>query len=470
MLFFLVFAALLLAVLAAVGMPLLSGATVLPERGQYDRAVYRDQLRELERDVARGVMSPAEASSARLEIQRRLLAVDSGKGRAAMNVTRSPYLAAAVSGFILVAGGGLYWLLGAPALPDAPFDQRPATQADMTSPGGNAASPHLDMKAAAEKLEQKLHSDPSNGEGWVMYARTESMLGEWQKASNAYRIAIGLGQKSEDVYAGYGEMLVLGADGIVSPAAHDAFAAALAADAHNDVARYYLALADSQAGEVQKAIKAWLALAADIPDDSPMREAIAQRIADAAHAGGIEAPPLPKGTAPEAPAATQSGGPSSDQMDAAAQMPEADRAKMIDSMIAQLAARLQKDPNDLEGWMRLGRAYAVQGKTDQAVDAYEHAARLKPDDPSIKLQAVAALLAPLQASDPLPERAVTLLHEVAAIAPDAPEVLWYLGVVAVREGHIAEARQNWTKLLAALPEGGEDYKTVQAALAEIAGK
>jgi cytochrome c-type biogenesis protein CcmH/NrfG len=80
------------------------------------------------------------------------------------------------------------------------------------------------------------------------------------------------------------------------------------------------------------------------------------------------------------------------------------------------------------------------------------------------------LLAPLQASDPLPERAVTLLHEVAAIAPDAPEVLWYLGVVAVREGHIAEARQNWTKLLAALPEGGEDYKTVQAALAEIAGK
>ena len=181
------------------------------------------------------------------------------------------------------------------------------------------------MRQAAEQLEQKLHADPTNGEGWVLYARTESMLGDWQKAGAAYRQAIDVGQKGPDVFAGYGEMLVLAADGIVSPAAHDAFAEALAADPKNDVARYYLALADQQAGEEHRAIERWLALAADIPDDSPMRESIARGIAEAAKAGGIAAPPLPKGTPPQPQqdAAEAPTGPNQDQMANAAQMPEA---------------------------------------------------------------------------------------------------------------------------------------------------
>ena len=97
--------------------------------------------------------------------------------------------------------------------------------------------------------------------------------------------------------AGYGEMQVMAADGIVSPAAHDTFVAALAADASNGVARYYLALADSQAGEEHKAIDAWLELAAGLPEDSPMRDAIAGRIADAAKNGGFAAPPHAEGPA-----------------------------------------------------------------------------------------------------------------------------------------------------------------------------
>src|ERR1019366_9313860 len=105
-------------------------------------------------------------------------------------------------------------------------------------------------------------------------------------------------------------------------------------------------------------------------------------------------------------------------------------------------------------------AYAMQGETDKAMDAYDHAAKLKPGDPGIKLQAVAALLSRLNPDDALPPRAVALLHDVAAVTPEEPEVLWYLGIVAAREGHAAEARQDWTRLLAALPKDGEDYKMV----------
>jgi cytochrome c-type biogenesis protein CcmH/NrfG len=63
-----------------------------------------------------------------------------------------------------------------------------------------------------------------------------------------------------------------------------------------------------------------------------------------------------------------------------------------------------------------------------------------------------------------------MLNEVASVAPDAPEVLWYQGVVAVREGRAAEAREKWTKLVESLPDGSEDVKMVRAALDELKGQ
>jgi cytochrome c-type biogenesis protein CcmH len=464
MLFLLLFAAVALGATTFVCLPLLRGVPLAAERGYFDRVVYRDQLKEVERDLARGVLSPNEADSARLEIQRRLLAVDTASPDHAMWSAPSPRTAALVALLVLGGATALYVRFGAPSLPDVPFTDRSAQQTPpATAPD---AAPHLDMRQAAQQLEEKLHADPGNGEGWVLYARTESMLGDWQKAEAAYRQAIKLGQKGPEVYSGYGEMLVLEADGIVPPAAHDAFTEALAADPKDDVARYYLALADHQAGEEQRAIDRWEALAADIPDDSPMRESIARGVVEAAKAGGITAPTMPKGTLPEQQqdASAPQAGPNQDQMGAAAQMPEGERKEMIKGMVAQLAARLQTSPDDLEGWLRLGRSYAVLGDTDKSADAFEHAAALKPDDASIKLQEFQALIAKLQASDPLPPRAITLLRQVAAIAPDQPEALWYLGVQAARDGNADEARRDWTKLLATLPVDGDDSKLVKSAL------
>jgi cytochrome c-type biogenesis protein CcmH len=145
-------------------------------------------------------------------------------------------------------------------------------------------------------------------------------------------------------------------------------------------------------------------------------------------------------------------------------MQEGERKEMIRGMVAKLAARLRTQPNDLEGWLRLGRSYAVLDETDKSVDAYEHAANLKPDDASIKLQEFQALIARLQPSNPLPPHALELLRQVAALAPDQPEALWYLGVQAAREGNTDEARRDWTKLLSTLPADGEAAKLVKSAL------
>jgi cytochrome c-type biogenesis protein CcmH len=464
MLFLLLFIVVALGAVTAVCLPLLRGVPMAAERGYYDRVVYRDQLKEVERDLARGVLNVTEADSARLEIQRRLLAVDTVSSGRKVWAAPSPVLAGIVALLVLGGAVGLYLRFGTPSLPDTPFALRVADRGEPAP--ATDANPHLDMRQAAQQLEQKLQADPANAEGWVLYARTEAMLGDWKKAGDAYREAIKLGQIGPGVFAGYGEMLVLQADGIVSPAAHDAFNAALAADPKNDVALYYLALADHQAGEEQRAIDRWLALAAEIPDDSPMRESIARGIAEAAKAGGITAPALPKGTPPQPQqeAAEAPTGPNQDQMSAAAQMPEGERKQMIQTMVTQLAARLQTQPDDLEGWLRLGRSYAVLDEQDKAVDAYEHAVKLKPDDAGIKLQEFETLIAKLQPSDPLPARAVGLLQQVAATDPSQPEALWYLGVQAARDGNKDEARRDWTKLLATPPPGGEDAKMVKGAL------
>jgi cytochrome c-type biogenesis protein CcmH len=133
-------------------------------------------------------------------------------------------------------------------------------------------------------------------------------------------------------------------------------------------------------------------------------------------------------------------------------------------MVGQLAAKLEARPDDLEGWLRPGNAYAVQGETDKSLAAYDRKLTLKPDDAAIKLTAATALLSRLKPDDALPPRAVQLLREAATSKPDAPEVLWYLGVIDARQGRLDDARNGWTRLLTVLPSGGEDYKMVQAAL------
>ena len=317
---------------------------------------------------------------------------------------------ALASALIIAGGAGLVYLrLGAPGVPDVPFaEQREMAPAEQ--------APHIDMADAAKTLAAKLKANPNNPQGWLMYARTEAELGNWQPSAEAYAHAIEQGQTDADVFAGYGETLALATDGIVGPPARAAFASALQRDPKNDVARYYLALADAQAGELRRAIAAWQALAADIADDLPMRQAIGRQIANAASAAGIAAPPLPPGQ----PAAAGAKGPGQEQMAAAENMSPAERDKMIRGMVEKLAGELASAPDNLNGWLQLGRAYTVLGDADKAADAFDHAEKLKPGDVEISMQEVEAILTNRKPDDAIPARAVTLLKQVEAVAPDQP--------------------------------------------------
>jgi len=106
---------------------------------------------------------------------------------------------------------------------------------------------------------------------------------------------------------------------------------------------------------------------------------------------------------------------------------------------------------------------------DKAAEAYDHALALKPGGVAIRLQAVEGLLTGLKPADALPPRAIALLKQVERVAPDEPEVLWYLGMAAARDGRPDEARRYWSRLLGKLPAEGDNTRMVKAALGSLKG-
>jgi cytochrome c-type biogenesis protein CcmH len=438
--------------------PLLRGGRPVASRGSFDQAVYRDQLQELDRDIGRGLITPSEADSARLEIQRRLLNA-ARLPAAAPRLSRSPILAVIV--FVVVGGGSVfsYLWLGAPDLPDEPFSARKAELAQDNGPSS--------LQQATAKLAARLKQNPSDAAGWLLYGRSLAMLDQWDQAEDAYHHAMDLGQTGPDVIAGHAEVLVMQAGGAVTPAAQTAFQQLMKADPKNPVARYYLALAAMQAGEPHQAIDGFQALLAELPADSPSRRQIGQRIAEAAQSAGIPTPELAKGTAPEQTAEQtpeSPPGPDANAVAGAANMTDAQRETMIRGMVASLAAKQEADPNNLDGWLRLGRAYAVLHDTDKAADAYDKATKLRPSDVTIPLQEARALLSGQAPTDKVPPRVIALLKHVEATDPDQPIVLWYLGLSAAQDARIDEARGYWSRLLTKMPPGAQEAKMVQSAI------
>src|SRR5690349_10238537 len=217
----------------------------IPTRASYDQAVYKDQLKELERDIARGLLTAAEAENARLEIQRRLLAADR-LPTASVRLARSPVLAAVLLAFVTGGGLAFYLWIGQPGVSDVPFAERKAELAQEDQ--------QLPLRQAAERLAAKLKQNPSDAVGWVLYSRSLALLGDWDKAEDAYSHAVALGRNGPDVAVARAEMLVMQTGGTITPAAETVFRDVLKADPSNPVARYYLAVALLQAGEPKHAI------------------------------------------------------------------------------------------------------------------------------------------------------------------------------------------------------------------------
>src|SRR5580692_10925258 len=118
------------------------------------------------------------------------------------------------------------------------------------------------------------------------------------------------------------------------------------------------------------------------------------------------------------------------------------------SMVATLARRLAKDPNDLNGWLLLGRSYSVLEETPLAVRAYERANALAKGQNADALLGLAEALISQDASQ-LTGRAGDLVEQALLLAPQSPKALFYGAAAAIQRKQLPLARQRFVALLAA---------------------
>jgi cytochrome c-type biogenesis protein CcmH len=344
-----VFALMTIAAIFAVLWPL--GRGVRPEHGGSEAAVYRDQLAEIDRDAAAGLIGPLEAAAARVEIVRRLLAAaDDQRGPPIASnpgLRRSAAIIALI-GLPLVTVA-VYVPLGSPRLGDFPLAQR--------SRAPDASQPLDDLVA---QVEGHLEKNPTDGRGWSVLAPVLLRLGRFDDAVRAYRNAISYSGDSAERRSDLGEAMTGAAGGVVTTDAKAEFERAVAFNADNAKANYFLGLAAEQDGRPSEAATIWRAMLAKAPPDAPWRPLLQAALA---RIGGSGAPALPE-----------------EAVAAAKDMNEADRGAMIRGMVDRLASRLKQNGDDVEGWLRLVRAYIVMGDRDRAKGALADARQAVAND------------------------------------------------------------------------------------------
>ena len=354
--------------------------------------IYADQLKEIERDSARGLIPEDEAARLRAETARRLLDADR-RGSSAMRESPSGAKALALVLVLAVPLGAfaLYFSEGAPLYGDQPMSARYAAanelrearlsqdameaawQADPERPPApEVEQQYLDLMA---QLRAALEQRPDDPRGLRLLAVNEGNIGNNAASATAWARLIALeGEEApvEDLVA-LGESMVLATGGLVSPQAEVVLDRILQRDPRNGTARYYLGLMFAQTGRPDLTFRLWRGLLEDSQPTDPWVPAIRGTIEELSQIAGVRytLPPLTTGGR----------GPSAEDMQAAADMSDEDRQQMIGGMVDGLAARLANQGGSAEEWARLISALGVLGQQERARAIWAEARLVFADQP-----------------------------------------------------------------------------------------
>jgi cytochrome c-type biogenesis protein CcmH len=320
-------------------------------------AVHRRQLSEIDDLAERGLLADAELKGARAEAGRRLIAAADRQAPWPPADPKLRPLVLTLAAAAPVLAIGIYGLVGGLGMADQPFLKRVAEwrRTELTQ---------LEPQKVAAVLEQIAIQRPTDPEPLKNLALVRMMAGDAAGASQALRRAVILAPARADLWAGLGETFVADGQGEIGTDARKAFAEALKRDPKNVSARYHLGLARISDGDVQGGLADWKALLADLPPDDPRRMGFGHQIAQVQADGGLRASAAPTGQ----PAETAQG---------------ADVQDMIQGMVAGLAARLETNPDDPDGWVKLVRAYAVLGDAARRDAALAKAQARYKDQPKV---------------------------------------------------------------------------------------
>jgi cytochrome c-type biogenesis protein CcmH len=418
----------------AVAAPFLRQQSGAASADAKDLDVYRDQLKEIEREEKAGLIRPAESEEARKEIARRLLAAEQmAKGKAAAKPAADrTYAAIGVAGAVAIGSTILYANMGWPDLPSQSPGQRMAVTAPQEGMG-NAEGGQDDAQAPAmatgnsggqmpgkqplgtvdemiERVAKRLEANPNNPEGWRMLGWAYFSQDKFSEAASAYAKAIEQNPGLGVLKTARGEALVRMADGKVTDDSLALFNEAIKQDAKDARAKFFLGLKKEQSGDKTAALDDWITILNDAAPDESWAADLRKRIDSlaselkvdissrvkaappvAAAQGGILGSLQGQGGGTQAPmAAAGDKGPSAEDVKKAQDMAPQDRMAMIRTMVDSLQSRLEKSPRDADGWIKLMRSRKVLGDADAAKAALDKALATFADAPDEKNRIAAA--------------------------------------------------------------------------------
>ena len=350
---------------------------------EYNLRVYRDQLKEVDRDLSRGVIDQENAERLRTEISRRILAADSQLINEELHSQQSysrRLSTAILTGLFLILGSLLlYREVGAPGYGDLGLSKRLAQlqQISQNRPSQSEAENTVskveredvsqDFLSLMQKLREKTTEQPNSIQGQILLARYESMLGNFKAGYTAQERVLQLKgtDSTADDWATYAELLILAAGGYVSRKAESALIKALQLNPVSGTTRYYLGQMKNQIGRPDQAFAIWSKLLEEGPQDAAWIKPIRTQIEDVAVRAGKHNFVLP----PLSPMV----GPTQNEINEAADLSPGEQASMITAMVESLDQRLKNEGGTVDEWIRLIRSLVVLNRLNEAKAAYDSA-------------------------------------------------------------------------------------------------
>ncbi|UWQ90681.1 c-type cytochrome biogenesis protein CcmI [Rhodobacteraceae bacterium M382] len=311
-------------------------------------SIYRDQMKEVDRDRASGLISATEAEAATLEIERRALHVSRQNERALVASRGAPMATLGLTAVTAILGLALYAGLGAPDAPDQPLAARADDILHQKAEAG-------DLRSSIQLLAQKAEQDPENLDAWVLLAQSYAVIGDYAKSRDAYGKASDLATDQPEIQSAYAEAIVSANNDVVSAEARELFLQ-LAQDFNDPRAHYYLSLAKAQAQDYQGALVGWVTLLDSSDPSAPWVPLVRRDIVDVARTIGADLRQILPDATPAEIKTAQNNVASGPALSSSAD-------------IANLVNRLAKTPRDFKGWIELARLYVDSNDPDAARDA-----------------------------------------------------------------------------------------------------
>ena len=344
-----------------------------------DVDVYAEQLRGLERDLAKGVLRDAEFAAMRAEIGRRMISAARASGHQPNPSAQDRGLWAFAGGSILACllGAGLYSQIGAPSVPDSPIAERYAQSetlkanrlaqetAEARAPANDTAT-EPDYVQLVTELRAALEARPGDIQGHELLAKAESRLGNFASAHQAQARVLELkgAEATADEWYAYAELLIMAADTYISREAETALREALRRDPNHKLALFRMGMYFDAIGRPDRTFGIWRKLLEAGPETAPYIPLIRRTITDLAQIAGVNYdPPAVKG-------------PSAEDMQSAEEMSAEDRSAMIASMVTGLADRLATEGGPAPDWAQLIVAYGILGETESAREIFNEAVQV----------------------------------------------------------------------------------------------